>query len=428
MYIFTLVISLDFSCVNTNATTLDANSTVWNLETWGRPYRLVSPLLDCSSPETTPIQAESGWPFPAVLMRSGDVYRCPPPLGQYEKVMAELDEDESTRAIVPDGETVIPCHTWEMNMDLVKLPIPPDLPDLPMTGLSEEERRKETKFIEISAFWDGFVGLTNKGHVLKVNQFAGQDSFDIWHYVSGSARMIGYPFLNRDTQLPNFSEIDEVKKNPAFHTTTGNDGRGKPPQVELSSDTMLITHVSYIAPMDSQRRVCLRSFNVQVSAQGGSFFAYSSSMVLEGAYNTTPEMLPTIVPELQNRSIISVFRSPSHSGALTSSGKLLTWGHYYGGALGLGDPGKLPVGSPGGYGREGRRKKYGYLQPLRVTVPTEVRFDHGLAAKGRVERYCFAAAVGGGSTAALIIDHVGDETPPEDLEQRFETALSTTQW
>jgi len=255
MYTSTLVLSLDSSCSATDATTLDANSAVWNLETWGRPYRLVSPLLDCSSPETTPIQVECGWPFPAVLMRSGEVYRCPPPPGQYEKAMAELDEDESTRAIVPDGGTVIPCHTWEMNVDPIKLPIPPDLPDLPMTGLSEEERRMETKFIKISAFYHGFVGLTNKGHVLKVNQFAGQDSFDIWHYVSRSARMIGYFFLNRDTQLPNFSEINEVKKHPAFHTTTGNDGQETPPRVEFSSDTMLITHVSYVALMNPQRRV-----------------------------------------------------------------------------------------------------------------------------------------------------------------------------
>ena len=152
-------------------------------------------------------------------------------------------------------------------------------------------------------------------------------------------------------------------------------------------------------------------------------------MVLEGAYNTTPEMLLTIVPELQNRSVISVFCSPTHSGALTSSGKLLTWGNYYGGALGLGDPGKLPVGSPGGYGREEQRaraQKYGYPQPWGVKVPMEVRFDHGLAAEGKVERYCFAAVLGGGSTAALVVDIVGDEVPPKDLEQHFETALSTT--
>jgi len=118
-------------------------------------------------------------------------------------------------------------------------------------------------------------------------------------------------------------------------------------------------------------------------------------MVLGGESDTTPEMLLTVIPELQNGSVISVVRGHNHSGALTS-GRLLTWGGYPEGAIGLGDPGELPVGSPGGYVREEQRvrtQKYGY--PRGVTVPTEVRFDRGLAAKGRVKRYCVAAAAGG---------------------------------
>jgi len=39
-------------------------------------------------------------------------------------------------------------------------------------------------------------------------------------------------------------------------------------------------------------------------------------MVLKGKSNTTPEMLPIIFPELQNKSVISIFRGPSHSAAL----------------------------------------------------------------------------------------------------------------
>ena len=49
-------------------------------------------------------------------------------------------------------------------------------------------------------------------------------------------------------QLPYYSEIDKVKEHSTFRTITGDDGQERPPQVELSSDTMLITHVSYIAP------------------------------------------------------------------------------------------------------------------------------------------------------------------------------------
>ena len=147
-------------------------------------------------------------------------------------------------------------------------------------------------------------------------------------------------------------------------------------------------------------------------------------MVLGGDQFITPDRLPTIIPELQNGSIISVIGSVYHSGALTSSGKLLTWGEYYEGTLGLGDAMKLPAGSPGGYAKEeDRGKHYSYIP--RVKVPTEVRFDHGLKAEGRVKRYCFAAAAGYCSTAALVVDLVEDEAPLEGLSLCPQTPPTT---
>jgi len=147
-------------------------------------------------------------------------------------------------------------------------------------------------------------------------------------------------------------------------------------------------------------------------------------MVLKGEYKTTPEVLPIIIPELQNKSIISVVHGYDHFGALTSSGKLLTWGRYWGGALGLGDPSKLPPGSPGGYmSEEEQIQPRVRLLPPNVAVPSEVRFDHGLKAEGRVERYCFAVAAGAWHTAALVVDFVGDEVPPEDLRQYLKRAM-----
>jgi len=145
-------------------------------------------------------------------------------------------------------------------------------------------------------------------------------------------------------------------------------------------------------------------------------------MVLQGEPKTTPEMLPIIIPELQHRSVISVVVGDNHFGALTSSGKLLTWGSYSNGALGLGDPGKLPVGSPGGYTNEEQVQARSPWPPD-VTVPSEVRFDHGLEAEGGVERYCFAVAAGLMHTAALVIDLAGDEVLPEDFEQHFEMTV-----
>ena len=173
--------------------------------------------------------------------------------------------------------------------------------------------------------------------------------------------------------------------------------------------------------------------NFQISAQFDSFFVYSSSTVFKGETGTTPGTSPTIIPELQNKSVISVAYgysnygltsyfntlASSHFGALTSSGKLLTWGKYSSGALGFGDLRDLP---PGGYAEGGQvqahvRTYFG--TPPEVTVPSEVRFDFRLRAEGRVERYCFATAVGERHMGAIVVDLAGDEVPLEDLEQQI---------
>ena len=172
---------------------LDTNSTVWTFRSWGRPFRLISPLLDCSSPETTPLQVECGWMFCSVLARSGDVYAWWPFNRSFEnrylRAMRELDRDRSTRAIVSGDETIVPCHVWEMKYDPIKLPALPDLPDLPSTGIPKKEREKSTKLIKIAAFSGSMVGLTNKGHVLKIDGLTDGKYVRRWNYVSGSTRV-----------------------------------------------------------------------------------------------------------------------------------------------------------------------------------------------------------------------------------------------
>ena len=180
------------------------------------------------------------WPFEGTL---GDLYR---------EGMAKLDKDESTEAILPNDRMFIPCHTWEIKMDPVKLLELPDLPDLLGTGLSEEECRRETKLIKITSFLYWVIGLTNKGHVLMHHGLSDEDHIGAWDYVCKSAQTILYQHSNGDTQLPNYSEIDKVKKHSAFCTNTGSDGKARPPEVELPSDTMLITDVSHIALISSE--------------------------------------------------------------------------------------------------------------------------------------------------------------------------------
>ena len=69
-------------------------------------------------------------------------------------------------------------------MDPTKLPALPNLPDLPATGLIEEERRKETRLIKIAACDHWLIGLTNKGHVLKLAGLLSEGGDRIWCYVS----------------------------------------------------------------------------------------------------------------------------------------------------------------------------------------------------------------------------------------------------
>ena len=133
-----------------------------------------------------------------------------------------------------------------------------------------------------------------------------------------------------------------------------------------------------------------------------------------------PSESPTIIPELQNRSVISVVAGEDHFGALTSSGELLTWGKYSKGALGLEGP------SIGESLRDYTEREGAYIPP-EVTVPTEVRFDHHEQFKGEgtVKRYCFAVAACENHTAALVIDLSGDEDPPEDLKQNALRSVSS---
>jgi SCF-associated factor 1 len=124
-----------------------------------------------------------------------------------------------------------------------------------------------------------------------------------------------------------------------------------------------------------------------------------------GHMNSTVNSEPTIHPALQNKSVISVVLGDYHNGALTSDGKLFTWGNYSRGALGLGDPTKIPAGEAGGFATEQQRAvaiQNGRGIPPPVTVPTEVRFDHGLAKKR--DRFCFAATAAGWHMGALVID------------------------
>lgn len=130
--------------------------------------------------------------------------------------------------------------------------------------------------------------------------------------------------------------------------------------------------------------------------------------MLVGDTDTKPDSRPKVIPQLQNKSIISVVIGDYHNAALTANGKLFTWGAYSNGALGLGDPLKLEPGTPGGFSnsrdlqRAQERRRIGPAALPPVNIPTEVRFDHN--SKTKRDRFCFAATASGWHTGALVID------------------------
>lgn len=141
----------------------------------------------------------------------------------------------------------------------------------------------------------------------------------------------------------------------------------------------------------------------QISAQFRTFVVYStvgSSVVLLGNKDTNNQgqsAAPKIVPELQNRDVISVVLGDYHYLALTSNGELFSWGKYSNGALGLGSPEQPST----------RRFAPPMMMPQLnrpprdADVPTRVSFHHEDKVR---DRYVFAAAAAGWHCGALVID------------------------
>ncbi|KAH9940813.1 RCC1/BLIP-II [Epithele typhae] len=391
------------SCGRLHNTAMDASANVWTFTSWGQPFRLGSSLVDKTTPETTPVQVESGWTYSAILTESGDILVYWPFEGEIQRVLREKklelesteDEElkEAAKAKVIKGTPdVVPCHWWIMEgVDPVRLPpIPVEhLPQLRFTGLSREELEKETKLVKVAGYDRNLIGLTNKGHVLRYTNLISETDYQQgrWEY------------------LPLFSDVDKLKELPVYNA---NDAPLAAPE------TMHITHIS---------------------ASFETFFAYSvgeSSVVLQGKGNDAPaptpaphpnflnNAAPTVIPTLQNQSVIAVVVGDYHYGALTSSGRLLSWGQFSRGALGLGDPVDLPLGSPGGYVTQQQRDqsvngRWGVMQPPPdVSVPTEVRFDHG--AKRSRSVFVFAAAAAGWHSGALAIDLDPDQEQEEEAQ------------
>ncbi|KAG9098211.1 hypothetical protein FS749_004374 [Ceratobasidium sp. UAMH 11750] len=351
-----------------HAILLDAHNDAWVLRSWGRPARLVTPALDNTRPETSVVQVAAGWDVCALLTQTGDVFVVFPFRGSFDQeVEARMPEagGEQSEVLAQGGE--VRCECWDVQHHPTRLPALPRLPVLhPSTDATEDA---PPRLVKIAAGEHFVVGLTDGGHVLKLNLPTSNEAELHQSIVHGNLQW---------DYLPKFCDVAHVRNEPGF--------RHQGQQEQSALEDLTVTHIS---------------------AQFRTFVVYSttgSSVVLLGKGDTTSQGAPMIVPELQNRNVISVVLGDYHYCALTASGELFSWGKYSNGALGLGHP------KPGrGIGLQARLAMLPPMlhQPPRppqqqdADVPTRVSFGHE---DGVGDRYVFAVAAAGWHCGALVID------------------------
>ncbi|KZW01263.1 RCC1/BLIP-II protein [Exidia glandulosa HHB12029] len=370
------------SCGRSHALAFDSASRIWHFSAWGIALRLTSPAFDNTTPDTTVVQLEAGWDFGAALTAGGSAYAWWHGRGDLARQITEtstpLAQQNAAQVKTVDGERVVPCSVAEIAFDPVHLPALPALPNL-------GESKDEVKLVKIAAADLFIVGLTNAGHVLKLDVQplrARQDD--------NASVLAGTP-LPRWEYLPRFSESGYILQHPDISQA-----------LSPAPSSVVITHIS---------------------AHFHTFFAYStgdSSVVLQGGDATVAATSPTVLPALQQRGVIAVVLGDYHWGALTAQGKLLTWGQFSSGALGLGDPFEKEPG-PGGFPdvrtRDALRRFRRTDTVLPVEQPTQVDFGPG--------KFVIAATAAGWHTGALVLDleNVGGES--EEVQELVEQAESS---
>lgn len=154
------------SCGRLHATSLDDKSNIWNFLSFGRPFRLVTPLLDGTTSDSTPVQVESGWSFSSVLTKSGDVYVWWPLHGEMKQLVDARNAAMDVQGLHAHATShgTISCAHWELAKDPYRLPELPRLPKLDDTNAEDID----VHLVKIAALQSHLVGLTNHGHVLKI--------------------------------------------------------------------------------------------------------------------------------------------------------------------------------------------------------------------------------------------------------------------
>lgn len=370
------------SCGRNFMTALDHDGDVWCFNSWGIPFQYQPNAFDHSIPDRKIIQVECGWSFVSALTESGTAYVWNVTYGEIKRRYEQMEE-ALANSPPPDGQPdyrsaplvdgVIQCQVQRLQG--CEPLVLPDLPELPVL----DPAITQPKLIKLGAGDHFVVGLTDAGHVLKLN-IGDINEPDAISTLTDSFKK----GLRAWEFLPNFCQTSSVKALDEF----------KSQETIRVPDRLKITHIS---------------------AHFLTFVAYSTgpdSIVLMGPNDATPETKPSVISTLQNKGVISIVIGDYHFGALLENGKLLSWGAST--ATGLGDPYEIEPGKPGGFATSQHRDRSleVYQNLPNIEVPTEVTFSHGL--KKKRDRFVFAAAAAGWHMGALVVDL--DQSDEEEEE------------
>ncbi|CAO0803495.1 unnamed protein product [Mucor circinelloides] len=136
-----------------------------------------------------------------------------------------------------------------------------------------------------------------------------------------------------------------------------------------------LTHFSSTENEHNSRQGAMHRF---LTGAFNNFAVYTKEKVMLGTVDVTSDTEPTRLAELDNHDVCKVSFGDYHYGALTSQGKLLTWGSYSSGALG-----------------------HGNISQENHPIP---KYVESLA-----DKFVFAIGFGGWQSAVLAIDRVDDE-------------------
>ncbi|KAL7408952.1 regulator of chromosome condensation 1/beta-lactamase-inhibitor protein II [Mrakia frigida] len=334
-------------CGRRHVLMLDEHGVVWELTAWGKAIKYDRGARLVGTTDAI-IQVSAGWSHSSSLSSSGQIeiwwtdFRQP-----FTSALPPPPASPKPNAIPVQINTSTPDEANFFVLD----PIP-----------------SEEKIVKIASGSSFLVALTESGKVWTA--WVGGRVEDIGEMVRGSSRKVW-------------------EEHPKFSLPP-------PSSTSSSSSNSKITHIS----------AHFETFFAY--APGSSSDDFATSVVLKGKQDqlrseesdaTGAE--PEVIPELQGKGVIKVAVGDYHFGALTAKGKLLTWGGYSSGALGLG-------------------------RTRDVSRPSEVHFGNEDETEDASKKFCFAVAASGWHTGALLVDLNASPSPSPPLPTSIQTQSHTS--